>query len=449
MNKKIKYFFFIITLGFLVNCSFDNKTGIWSGDKEEKERIAELERLQKQKINVVKIYTSENIYLKEIAATQNIKLSKPKTNTSWEMSGLNLQNFIGNLYLPKINNNFLKKKIGKDKFSISRSMSSPLITDNTIILADDKGTIFNIDKRGKVRWKKNIYKKLYKKIYKNLSFSISENKLYISDNIGFLYAVNLSDGKIIWVKNFGIPIKSNLKVLDDKIFLINQDNRIFCVDIETGSKIWDIRAITSFIKSQQNLALAISKNNDLVVLNSSGDLIKTKASSGRIYWSLNAIGTLAHDTDFFQSSEIVIDDNEIFFSDTSNFYSYDLSNGYLNWKVNIGSKNTPIIDRNNIFSVTDNGYFVNLDRQSGKTIWSTNILKSLKKRKQDTKITGFVLGSGKIYAVSLNGFLIVCSATSGKVEYIKKIGDTITASPIINNGSLYILTEKSKIIGFN
>ena len=61
------------------------------------------------------------------------------------MSGLNLQNFIGNLYLPKINNNFLKKKIGKDKFSISRSMSSPLITDNTIILADDKGTIFNID----------------------------------------------------------------------------------------------------------------------------------------------------------------------------------------------------------------------------------------------------------------------------------------------------------------
>ena len=449
MSKKIKYFFFIITLGFLVNCSFDNKTGIWSGDKEEKERIAELERLQKQKINVVKIYTSENIYLKEIAATQNIKLSKPKTNTSWEMSGLNLQNFIGNLYLPKINNNFLKKKIGKDKFSISRSMSSPLITDNTIILADDKGTIFNIDKRGKVRWKKNIYKKLYKKIYKNLSFSISENKLYISDNIGFLYAVNLSDGKIIWVKNFGIPIKSNLKVLDDKIFLINQDNRIFCVDIETGSKIWDIRAITSFIKSQQNLALAISKNNDLVVLNSSGDLIKTKASSGRIYWSLNAIGTLAHDTDFFQSSEIVIDDNEIFFSDTSNFYSYDLSNGYLNWKVNIGSKNTPIIDRNNIFSVTDNGYFVNLDRESGKTIWSTNILKSLKKRKQDTKITGFVLGSGKIYAVSLNGFLIVCSATSGKVEYIKKIGDTITASPIINNGSLYILTEKSKIIGFN
>ena len=62
---------------------------------------------------------------------------------------------------------------------------------------------------------------------------------------------------------------------------------------------------------------------------------------------------------------------------------------------------------------------------------------------------GFVLGSGKIYAVSLNGYLIVCSAASGNVEHFKKIGDTITASPIISNGSLYILTEKFRILGFN
>ena len=59
------------------------------------------------------------------------------------------------------------------------------------------------------------------------------------------------------------------------------------------------------------------------------------------------------------------------------------------------------------------------------------------------------MGSGKIYAVSQNGYLIVCSAVSGKVEYFKKIGDPITTPPIINNGSLFILTEDSRIIGFN
>ena len=59
------------------------------------------------------------------------------------------------------------------------------------------------------------------------------------------------------------------------------------------------------------------------------------------------------------------------------------------------------------------------------------------------------MGSGKIYSVTLNGYLIISSAISGKVESFKKIGDQITSAPIINNGKLYILTENSRIIGFN
>ena len=58
------------------------------------------------------------------------------------------------------------------------------------------------------------------------------------------------------------------------------------------------------------------------------------------------------------------------------------------------------------------------------------------------------MGSGKIYATTSNGYLIVCSAVTGKVEYLKKIAEKITTSPIISNGSLYILTAGSRILGF-
>jgi len=366
------------------------------------------------------------------------------------MSGLNLQNFVGNIYLSGIGNNFLKKKIGKDKFSISRVMSSPLVFNDNIIFADDTGTIFSINQRGKINWKKNIYKKIYKKIYKNLSFSIYKDKIYIADNIGFIYAISSESGKLIWLKNYEVPLKSNVKIFDNKIFVINQDNRLLCLDTEKGSKIWDVRSISSFIKSQNFFSLAISKEGDLVTLNSSGDLLKIKANNGQVYWSLNTIDPMfALDAGFFKSSEIVISDNDIIFSVSSSIFSFNLSNGFLNWKEDIGSKNTPIIDGNNVFLISDNGYFVNIDRNSGKIIWSTNILKILKKRKQMTQITGFIMGSGKIYATTLNGYLIVCSAVSGNIEYFKKIGDQIIAAPIINDGSLYVLTENSRILGFN
>ena len=59
------------------------------------------------------------------------------------------------------------------------------------------------------------------------------------------------------------------------------------------------------------------------------------------------------------------------------------------------------------------------------------------------------MGSGKIYSVTLNGFLIISSASSGKVESFEKIGYPITSSPIISDGNLFIYTESSRILGFN
>ena len=449
MNKKKNLIFFLIFI-LLVNCSFDNKTGIWSGSKKEKRRISELEKEQKQTKVVDNIYSSKSVYSKEISLTKKISISNPRKNLSWKMSSLNQQNFLGNIYLSGIDNIFLKKKIGKNKFPMSKIISSPLVFENNIIFSDNNGTIFNINQNGEINWKKNIYKKIYKKVYKNLVFSIYQNNIYVADNIGFIYSIGLNNGKLVWIKNHGIPIKSNIKIYKNKIFLINQDNRILCFNTKNGSKIWDIRSVPSFIKLQNFLSSAISKQGDVIAINSSGDLFKVNANNGKIDWSLNTLeSTLAHATDFFKSSEIVIIDDNIIFSSKSSIFSYNLNTGYTNWKQEVSSIGAPIIDGKNIFILTDNGYFVIIDKDTGIIISSTNILKILKKKKQETKITGFIMGSGKIYSVTSNGYLIVSSPVSGKVEYFKKIGDHVTSAPIINNGKLYILSRNSSIYGFD
>ncbi|MDC0205333.1 PQQ-binding-like beta-propeller repeat protein [Pelagibacteraceae bacterium] len=454
MNKKINYLIFFLLFTVVSHCSFDNKTGIWDEGLEEKERISKLEKEQEQEQdqegNYVKIYSSEEVIYEEILSKQNITLSRPIKNVKWQMSNFNLHNALPNYYLSSINNTFLKKKIGKDKFSISNVVSSPLIYEDKIIFADDSGTIFYVSKSGKVIWKKNIYKKIYKKIYKNLSFTIYKNKVYVVDNIGFIYVINLRSGEVEWFKNHGTPFKSNIKIFEDNIYVINQDNRILCFSIENGNKIWDLRSISSFIKSQGLQSLAISKEGDLIALNTSGDLFKIKANNGSVLWSLNITASkLAHETDFFRSSSIVLSDDDIIFSASKSLFSYNKANGFLNWKKNIDSNNTPIVDGNHIFVVTNNGFFINLDKTTGEIIWSTNIMKILKNNKRFTKISGFILGSGKLYTLTHNGYLIVSSATSGKTEYFKKIGNEISVPPIVSNGALYILTNKSKIFGFN
>jgi len=448
INKKISIL--LITLALLNNCSFDSKTGIWGDAVKEKKKITELEKKQKELIKVEKIYSSDVTFSKEVILNKSIVLSKPQNNLSWIMSSSNYQNFLGNLYLSGIDNIFLKKKAGKDKFSIYQTITPILVFKSNIIFSDDNGTIFSINESGRVIWKKNIYKKAYKRIYKNLTFSIFEGNIYIADNIGFVYSINLNEGNLLWIRNYGVPIKSNIKVFDNKIFLINQDNKIFCLNTNDGSLIWSVLSITSFIKSQNLLSLAITQEGDLIAITSSADIYKIRARTGDVLWSRNTADSLYADaTDFFISSEIAISGDKVFFSSGSNTFSFNLSNGETNWKQEVSSISTPIISGENIFIVTDYGYFIILDKNTGEIISSSNILKILKRKKQKTKMTGFIMGSDKIYSTTLNGFLIVSSATSGKPEYFKKIGASNISPLVINNGKLYILTNKSKILILN
>ncbi len=116
MIKKVKYLIFFLIFILFASCSFDNKSGIWSGSEQVKQKVSKLEKEQRRVIDVVKVYTSETFFSKEILAVKSVNLTKPKMNSFWKMSGLNLQNFVGNIYLSGIGNNFLKKKIGHNKF---------------------------------------------------------------------------------------------------------------------------------------------------------------------------------------------------------------------------------------------------------------------------------------------------------------------------------------------
>ena len=60
----------------------------------------------------------------------------------------------------------------------------------------------------------------------------------------------------------------------------------------------------------------------MIAVTSSADIYKIKANTGNIIWSRNTADSLYADaTDFFTSSEIVIDDDKIFFSSGSNTFS--------------------------------------------------------------------------------------------------------------------------------
>ena len=242
-----------------------------------------------------------------------------------------------------------------------------------------------------------------------------------------------------------------MKISNDNIYLIDQDNKVICFNVKEGSRVWILDDKPSFIKSQKYLGLSLLENKYAYFISSSGIVSKVNSANGNILWSFPSIdGFLNYDTDFFSTSNIVVGDKEIIFSNlTSNTFSLDLNYGYPNWINEVKSSINPIISGDNVFILTDNGYLTNIDRNSGKLLWSNDILKLIKRKKFKIKMSGFILGNNKIYSTTTNGYLIISSSSNGKVEKIHKVAKSIYISPIISNEKMFILTGNSKIIALD
>ena len=73
----------------------------------------------------------------------------------------------------------------------------------------------------------NFYKKKHRNIEKSLNIIIDNKIIYISDNIGYLYAYDYFENKLLWAKNYKIPFRSNLKIKNNKLIGANQNNTLF------------------------------------------------------------------------------------------------------------------------------------------------------------------------------------------------------------------------------
>ena len=146
--------------------------------------------------------------------------------------------------------------------------------DNKLILNDSKGNIivFSID-NNEIISKFNFYKKKYKKIKKNLNLIIDKNIIYVSDNLGYLYAYNFELDKIIWAKSYKTPFRSNIKILQNKIIASNEKNDFLIFNKINGNIIKKIPTEETIINNsfKNNISLNRSKET-LLFLNSYGTL---------------------------------------------------------------------------------------------------------------------------------------------------------------------------------
>ena len=433
----------ILFLSILSNCSFDKKTGIW----KDGYKLKVVDRKTDKVLDSV--FKEKQFLLEEIEPKKNYTFNNSTKNKifNWNETFQNNQNNIEN-----INYTNRKEVLFKSKKLSGKILNNEFLYENeNIIYTDRKGNVYvySINNNAEI-FQYNFYKKKYKKINKILNIVVKSNIIFVADNLGFVYALNYETNKIIWAKKIGIPIKSNLKIFEDQLFIATDTNKVFSLNIYDGSTIWDFFSATADIQQQDKNNFAIDKFGNLIFFNTNNSLYVWNLSENRISW-ITDLKVFSIDKNKITKFEpVTINNEKLLITSNKNLYLFDIVTGQYIWNKKISTSLKPVISNNNIFIVTDENYIVNINLADGEIIWSQKIsnllLKSNYKKinKKIDKFNSFFLSNNSILLFSTNHLIELDISKEINIIKVNKIPKVSSGTqPIFIAGQMFIFSNKT------
>ena len=442
--KLIKLFLAITFLLFLTNCSFDNKTGIWKNIEKAEDKAED--RFKDFKTLNIKTQSFNQII--KPSSNLNIKINPVKLNLNWPDEHYQETNNLENFSYKNLNKIIFKSK-KLSKYTLNDSF---VFDGGKAITSDYRGNVivYSLDRQA-ITLKYNFYKKRFKGINKKLTLIAEKNIIYVSDNLGYLYAINHVENKLLWAKNYKVPFKSNLKFLSNQIVLSDINNSLYFVDKLSGEKIKIIPTEETLIKNDFINSLAVYKDS-LFYLNTFGSLYSIDKNLS-IKWFLN-LNQSADITvsDLFSSKPLIVYKDKIIVSTNPYLYVLNSKNGSTIFKSSVNSIIKPIISGKNIFLITRDNLLVCIDIIDGNLVYSIDISKEIgefiKSKNKSITIKTLAIVNNDLYVFLKNSYLVKFSI-NGVVQDVSKLSAKLSTFPIFINDSIIYISNKSKLIILN
>ena len=131
----------------------------------------------------------------------------------------------------------------------------------------------------------------------------------------------------MWAKNFKIPLRSNVKIIKNKLIFADSDNTIYFINKFNGEKIKSLPTEETLIKNEFINSLAI-KDDTLFFLNTFGSVYSINSKNIKINWFINIKSILRFNTNnLFNSKPLVLKKTKFIYRTDRNLYILNILNG--------------------------------------------------------------------------------------------------------------------------
>lgn len=314
----------------------------------------------------------------------------------------------------------------------------------------------SFNERPKVKW----YKRLGKKpIVSNIL--VFSNKLYIVNGDGELCCLEEQTGKLLWKKQISKQPRSGrfsggICLYKDTIFVTTNTSEVIAFDVDTQKPIWQ-KTLDSMVKGSPVLV-----SGKLIVNTSTNKTYALNSSNGAVIWEYDS--SPAEISGTVLGTPAVYKDNVICVYSNGDVVSLKLSDGSVNWsdvlipKAVVQSGGTavfhisasPVVIGDKVLIVNSFSTMTMFDAQTGLRLWSKDI---------GTLLQPAIVNSNWMFVLSGNNLLCI-SLKTGKIKWrSNKLCKILTKNkefkkypwygPLLVNNQLWIFGECASILKFD
>ena len=399
--------------------------------------------------NAVAVFVDSDL-IKQDPALKNLIITIPQAiiNRSWFGNNSDNNQIIENFSL---SGDFTKKNISYKSVNISYSfirnnqmIFAPAIVEDKIYILDDNGHLYakNLSNYQTI-WKTKLANGWLQKNFTNGKISYFDGKIFATDGYNVILCFDAKNGKILWQKTLSSILISAPISDGDQVFLVTDNNKTYSLLVADGTINWIHSGIS---KSTTILGSAnpVPYKNYIISSYSSGEIYALNKKDGESVWvrdlNLNKITSSDFVLNDIDATPLVKDDIIYTIGNGGFMMAIKIADGNILWQKELASITDFWIADNFIYLINNNNQLICLYKKTGDIIWFNQLKEYLNNKKPTSHIiyNGIIMADNNLIMTNSNNELLIISPFDGKILKTKKLSGKIFHNPIIANDKLYL-----------
>ena len=347
--------------------------------------------------------------------------------------------------------------IGQGEGRAHRITAEPVSAGGIIYTLDSRAMVTAVSTDGAVVWSRDLTPAGSRNpdAASGGGLTIAEGRLYVSSAFGWLYALDLRSGAVVWSKQFDAGMTAPATVAGNRLYVVSADSMAWALDSATGKTDWQLPGAPAPSSMVGGAAPAIA--GDLVLLPTpGGELIAARRDNGQIVWRTVVAGTrvgMAYASVTDVTGDPVVQGDVVYVGNQAGrVVALDRTDGTQLWATQEAAYGPVWPVGGSVFLMSDRNRLVRLDANDGKVIWSQPLPLFTetreRRRAQIYPHYGPLLAGGRLIVGSGDGALRSFDPVSGAVTGEVPLRSGAAVSPIAVAGRLYVVTRDGQLVAF-